>query len=54
MLQIAYETAIDVYSSIESNNSKKQWIIEELEDIYKKILDMFIHDVFGADNDKVT
>lgn len=57
MLEIAYEMMIDLYNSSainEDREDKRQWIIEELDEIYKRIYqEKFLIDVFGA-QDKVT
>lgn len=54
MLEIAYVMMIEVYGKSEGGEDKSNWLIDELEDIYKLIYEKFQIDVFGADQEKLT
>lgn len=49
MLEISYVLMIDLYSHMDGGEDKTSWIIDELEDIYKEVYDVFLKDVFGND-----
>lgn len=41
MLSIAYEMSVDIFSKQFPADTKKQWLIDELEDIYKNIYEKY-------------
>ena len=47
MLEISFVLMIDLYSNMEGGEDKTSWLIDELEDIYKNVYDVFLRDVFG-------
>lgn len=49
MLEISYNLMIDVYGKSEGGEDKSNWLIDELEDIYKLIYEKFQVDVFGSE-----
>jgi len=49
MLEISFVLMIDIYSNMEGGEDKTSWIIDELEEIYKNVYDVFLKDVFGQD-----
>lgn len=47
MLEIAYTMMIEIYGTLENGEDKSNWLIDELEDIFKLIYEKFQEQVFG-------